>query len=68
MRKTLKRVNQCHKAISRYGTDDQQTNLINFLTDAMHWCDYTQEDLFFVLAMACHHYMNEIDPNKRRPR
>ena len=32
------RADRCQKAITAYSDDDDHSNLVDFLTDAMHWC------------------------------
>jgi len=53
------RAAKCQKALKRYRTDLIESNLIDFLTDAMHWCDLNGEDFHFAFAQACRHYVNE---------
>ena len=33
------RADRCQQAITAYSDDDTYTNLVDFLADAMHWCD-----------------------------
>ena len=33
------RADRCEQAITAYSDDDDFTNLVDFLADAMHWCD-----------------------------
>lgn len=49
------------KAIEIYGTGSPQEVLIDLLTDAQHWCDANGEDFHIALAMACRHYIHELN-------
>jgi hypothetical protein len=40
------------KALKEYGDDLDESNLIDFLTDAMHWCDDSDEDFERCLRLA----------------
>ena len=64
------RSTRCAKAIARYGDRDPDpgTNLIDFLADAMHWCDQTKEDFHYLLAQACRHYVNELNDDQQDER
>jgi hypothetical protein len=53
------RAHRADEAISRYGDDISESNLIDLLTDAMHWCDAFGEDFARLLAHALHHYVTE---------
>jgi hypothetical protein len=55
------RTKRCDEALARYGNGSPDENLIDFLTDAMHWCDTTPIDFHHVLAQACRHYVNELN-------
>lgn len=63
------RAERAHLAIDAYGDDIPESNLIDLLADAMHWCE--QEELNFkrLLQMASQHYLCELidaDGNERR--
>lgn len=55
------RANRAGKAITHYGDDLKESNLIDFLADAMHWCDQNGEDFNISLAQACRHFVNELN-------
>ena len=44
------RVERCRKALTGYSDDDRFLSLIDFLADAMHWCDANGEDFHYALA------------------
>ena len=48
------RADRCQAASTGYSTTDRVTNLIDLLTDAMHWCDANGED-FHIALTACRH-------------
>ncbi len=48
-------------AIAAYGDDLPESNLIDLLADLMHSCDANRGDFHFALAMACRHYINELN-------
>lgn len=56
------------KAIARYGNDLPESNLIDFLADAMHFCDAEGMDFHILLAQACRHYVNELNDNQQDER
>ena len=63
------RSKRCSRVIARYGDDLLESNLIDFLADAMHCCDAKRLDFQRLLAHACHHYVNELNdqqPEGRR--
>lgn len=59
-----KRTARCHKAITAYGDDLLESNLIDFLADAMHWCDTNGEDFHYLLCMAGKHYLAELNDDQ----
>jgi hypothetical protein len=74
-----KRAARCLKAIHRYDTDsNSRTCLIDFLTDAMHWCRLKGHDFHDVLDRASEHFAAEvfdenvpdvtINPQRKEPR
>jgi hypothetical protein len=63
-----KRANHCRKALAAYANDDTFTNLVDFLTDAMHWCDSTNEDCHYALCIACKHYLAELNDEQTEDR
>jgi hypothetical protein len=48
--------------------DQEQEILIDLLADAMHWCDANCEDFHYCLAMACRHYINELNDEQQDER
>jgi hypothetical protein len=62
------RADRCEKAITAYSYDDGFTNLVDFLADAMHWCDCAGEDFHFALAQACRHYIHELNDQQEDER
>ncbi len=62
------RAAKCDKAIASYGDDLLESNLIDFLTDAMHWCDHNGEDFHIALAQACRHYIHELNGDQQDER
>lgn len=62
------RAKRCDEALSAYSTDDTFTNLIDFLTDAQHWCDHTGQDFHIALAQAFRHYINELNDEQQDER
>jgi len=62
------RAARCERALETYEDDDLPTNLIDILTDAMHWCDQRGENFHYVLATACKHYINELNDEQQDER
>ena len=62
------RADNAWQAIARYGDDVPESNLIDFLTDAMHWTDRTGQDFHYALAQACRHYINELNDQQHDER
>jgi hypothetical protein len=56
------------RAIFRYGEDLPESNLIDFLADAMHWCDREGRNFHNYLAQACRHYGNELNDQQHYER
>ena len=52
---------RCQKAIATYGDDLSESNLIDLLADAMHWCDDNEENFHYLLCMAGKHYLAELN-------
>jgi hypothetical protein len=59
LKENLNRASRADEAISRYGDDVSESNVIDLLTDAMHWCDQYGEDSARMLAHAFQHYLSE---------
>jgi hypothetical protein len=62
------RADRASKAIAQYGDDLKESNLIDFLADAMHWCDRNSENFHYVLAQACRHFVNELNDDQQDER
>lgn len=62
------RAHRCERAISGYSDEDNFTNLVDFLADAMHWCDDTGQDFQIALAQACRHYIHELNDQQHNER
>jgi hypothetical protein len=62
------RADRCQKAITAYSDDDDHSNLVDFLTDAMHWCDANGADFHIALAQACRHYVHELNDQQQDER
>ena len=62
------RARRCAKAITRYGDDAPDTDLIDFLADAMHFCDAGGMDFHILLAQACRHYIHELNDQQQDER
>jgi hypothetical protein len=55
------RAERCDGVLAAYGDHTSTSeNLIDLLTDAIHWCDAGEVDFRMSLAMACRHYLNEL--------
>jgi hypothetical protein len=57
------RADRCEKAIAAYSADDARTNLVDLLTDAMHWCHLNRDDFRDALATAEMHFHVETTPS-----
>jgi len=62
------RSKRCATAIARYGDDLPESNLIDFLADAMHCCDSDGMDFHILLAQACRHYVIELNYDQQDER
>jgi len=63
-----RRARTFEKAIETYGSGSAQEILVDLLTDAMHWCDANGEDFHISLAMACRHYIHELNDQQQDER
>jgi hypothetical protein len=63
-----RRAQSFEKAIETYSGGNPQEILIDLLTDAMHWCDANGEDFHISLAMACRHYIHELNDQQQDER
>ena len=62
------RAERCAQALAVYSGDQPFTNLVDFLADAMHWCDFTGQDFHIALAQACRHYIHELNNQQQDER
>jgi hypothetical protein len=62
------RASRCEQAITAYSDDDDFTCLVDFLADAMHYCDGTGQDFHIALAQACRHYIHELNDQQQDER
>lgn len=54
------RVSRCERALSTYTDDtDSDANLVDFLTDAMHWCEEHDREFDNMLRIAKDHFTVE---------
>jgi len=56
------------KVVTCYGNDEADTNLIDLLADAQHWCDHTGNNFHWALAQACRHYVHELNDQQQDER
>ena len=63
-----RRAQTFEKAVESYGTGNPKEILVDLLTDAMHWCDANGEDFHISLAMACRHYIHELNDQQHDER
>ena len=62
------RADRAEQAITAYSDNDDYTNLVDFLADAMHFCDSTGQDFHIYLAQACRHYIHELNDQQQDER
>ena len=63
------RAERCRKVLTGYSDDDPFTDLIDLLADAMHFCDrYRYGDFPYALAVACKHYLAELNDEQTEER
>lgn len=63
------RAERCRKALTGYTDEDLILCLIDFLADAMHFCDrYRHGNFHYALAVACKHYVNELNEEQTEER
>jgi hypothetical protein len=62
------RVERCRDVLMAYPDFSLFTNLIDFLADAMHFCNKAGEDFHYALCLAGKHYLVEIneEPTEER--
>jgi hypothetical protein len=70
---TQSRINQgrgerAATTIGQYGNDSPDSNLIDLLADAMHWCDQSGLDFHIALCQAGRHYVNELNDEQHDER
>ena len=63
-----RRAKTFEKALAGYGSGNPQEILIDLLTDAQHWADANGEDFHIALAMACRHYIHELNDQQQDER
>ena len=63
-----RRAKTFENAVEIYGTGNPQEILVDLLTDAMHWCDANGDDFHISLAMACRHYIHELNDQQQDER
>lgn len=64
----IERAARCLTVLFSYTDFDPRTNLIDLLTDAMHWCRLNREDFDQALTMAREHFDAEAaNPNRKHP-
>lgn len=62
------RAERCHGALRQYGDAcDVRSNLIDFLTNARHWCDQSGESYSKLDRIAYQHYAAEAACERGRP-
>jgi len=62
------RASRFEAAVNTYSGEAQDTNLVDFLADAMHWCDTAGEDFHWLLTQACRHYVHELNDEQQDER
>jgi hypothetical protein len=62
------RADRCQATLEAYGNDDLESNLVDFLADAMHWADRYGFDFHMALAQACRHYIHELNDQQHDER
>jgi len=50
------RADRCQKAITAYSDDDDHSNLVDFLADALHWCHVNGQSFRDALDTALMHF------------
>ena len=59
---------RCKSAIEDYSDDDPFTNLVDLMTDAMHWCDATGQDFHYALSVSGKHFVAELNDEQTEER
>lgn len=60
---------RAERILNRYRIcDDLHTSLVEFLADAMHWCDMNGENFHWALVQACRHYFHELNDTQEDER
>jgi hypothetical protein len=61
-----KRARRCAQAIRAYNDEwDEKSNLVDFLTDARHWCDRKRLSFAELDRLAYQHYLAELAESRR---
>lgn len=55
------RAARCQEATAAYSDDDTYTNLVDFLADALHWCNVNRHSFRDALDTAQMHFEAEMD-------
>jgi len=53
------RASKCYRILREYFEDEPEANLVETLTDAMHWCDQIGTDFGQLLEQAYDQYQTE---------
>ena len=62
------RANRFDESVVSYADDSLDENLIDMLTDAMHWADQTGRHFHIAFAQACRHYIHELNDQQQDER
>lgn len=53
------RAERCASAVRKYSDEDPRTNLVDWLADAMHWCELNGHPFVHILDTAMMHFTAE---------
>jgi hypothetical protein len=62
------RASRFEKVVAIYGDDEPDTNLIDLLTDARHWCDLNGQSFWELDRRAHQHYLAELNDEQTEER
>jgi len=63
------RAERCDAVLAGYGDPTSLAdNLTDLLTDAIHWCDANGIGFHYTLAVACKHYLAELNAEQTEER
>lgn len=69
LKPNIARAHNAERTLARHSLhDDLHTGLVDLLTDAMHWCDFTSNDFHFAFVQACRHYFHELNDEQQDER